>query len=212
MNKPLRKNYNYLLILLPLLGSILGQVWAQPSMPEVRTSLQSVSASPTNLWIENFTLLNGTVAGSGNIPWTAQYTGPGQASQRFAVYGNEFRVNNITGNGSATWRSGIIDIAGKTDVQISIDVRSGVTGNGSLNEEDYIGLYYKIDAGAEQLIWQKRGAINNNSNLYGTVTKDSLSGSTVQIIIKAKATATNEFYFFDNIIVTGVDPVAKNAH
>ncbi|MBO9561277.1 MAG: hypothetical protein J7621_00830 [Niastella sp.] len=217
MNKPLRNNYKYLLALSLLIGSF-DHVLAKPFKPGVGTRLQPVvvKTNPVNLWVENFTLLNGAVTGSGSMPWTTQYTGPGQASQRFATYGNEFRINNITVNGTGTWRSGIIDIAGKTDVQISIDVRSGVTGNGSLDDDnsehyDYISVLYKIDGGAEQLIWQKRGAINNNSNLYGTITKDSLSGTTLQVIVRARATATDEFYFFDNVIVTGVNPAAVDA-
>lgn len=217
MKQPLHKNCRYLLMV-PLLIISFDQVCAEPSVPGISKKLQpvAVKTNQVNLWVENFTLLNGTVAGTGNVPWTTQYTGPGQASQRFAVNGNEFRVNNITVNGTGTWRSGIIDIAGKTDVQISIDVRSGVTGNGSLDDDnsehyDYISLYYKIDGGVEQLIWQKRGAINNNSNLYGTITKDSLSGTTLQVIVRARATATDEFYFFDNVIVTGINPVAVDA-
>lgn len=217
MNKPLHNNCKYLLTLSLLIGSF-NHTLAELSMPGAGAGLQPlmVKTNPVNLWVENFTYLNGTVTGAGNAPWTTQYTGPGQASQRFATYGNEFRVNNITVNGTGAWRSAIIDIAGKTDVQISIDVRSGVTGNGSLDDDnsdhyDYISLYYKIDGGAEQLIWQKRGAINNNSNLYGTITKDSLNGSTLQVIVRARATATDEFYFFDNVIVTGVNPIAVDA-
>jgi hypothetical protein len=205
MHEFLRKGPQYLLSL-SLFTLWSGQLLAMPGLKTV----------PVDFWTANFTLSNGTVTGSGATPWTTVYTGPGQAAQRFAVYNNEFRVNNITVNGTGAWTSGSINIAGKTQVKISVDLRSGVTGNGSLDNDnsdhyDYICLYYKIDNGAEQLVWQKRGAINSNSATSTTVTKDSLSGSTLRIIIRARATATDEFYFFDNVKVAGVDQVPVDA-
>lgn len=212
----LPKHAQYLLPLLLALCS--DRVWAGPGMPEGGRKQQAhpVTTTPADFWTESFALANGTLTGTGATPWTTQYTGPGQASQRFAVFNNEFRVNNITVNGTGTWTSGSINITGKTNVAIAIDVRSGVTGNGSLDDDnsehyDYISFYYKIDNGTEQLFWQKRGAINSNSPINTTITKDSLSGSTLQIIVRARATATDEFYFFDNVTVSGTDQVIIDA-
>lgn len=212
----LPKHAQYLLPLLLALCS--DRVWAGPGMPEGGRKQQAhpVTTTPADFWTESFALANGTLTGTGATPWTTQYTGPGQASQRFAVFNNEFRVNNITVNGTGTWTSGSINIAGKANVAIAIDVRSGVTGNGSLDDDnsehyDYISLYYKIDGGAEQLFWQKRGAINSNSPINTTITKDSLNGSTLQIVVRARATATDEFYFFDNVTVSGTDQVTIDA-
>ena len=92
------------------------------------TAVKAQATTPVDFWTENFTLANGATTGS-SAAWTTQYTGPGQASQRFAVYNNEFRVNNITVNGVGTWTSGSINIAGKSRVKIAADLRSGVTGN-----------------------------------------------------------------------------------
>ncbi|NII25372.1 hypothetical protein HB364_09785 [Pseudoflavitalea sp. X16] len=216
MYTTLPKHPTYLLPV--LLALCCGRVWAGPGMPvgSGKQSPHTLKTTPADFWAEQFALSNGTLSGTGATPWTTQYTGPGQASQRFAVFSNEFRINNITVNGTGTWTSGSINIAGKTNVAIAIDVRSGVTGNGSLDDDnsehyDYLSLYYKIDGGAEQLFWEKRGAINNNSSINTTITKDSLSGSMLQIIVRARATATDEFYFFDNVAVSGTDQVTIDA-
>ncbi|MDO6429444.1 hypothetical protein Q4E93_02515 [Flavitalea sp. BT771] len=44
-----------------------------------------------------------------------------------------------------------------------------------------------------------------------TADRGAPSGSTLQLIIRAKATATSEFYYFDNVKVAGVVQSTVNA-
>jgi len=168
-------------------------------------------SQPVTIWLENFTYPDGTTSGSVATPWSVTNTSPSKNSV-FAVYNNEFRANNITINGLGTWASGIIDITGKTNVNISVDIRSagGLTAD-STTHTDYLSLYYKIDGGAEVLFSDNKGKINNNATVNTTVSIGSLSGRTLQIIIRAKATATSEFYYFDNIKVSGLTSIDATA-
>jgi len=166
---------------------------------------------PVTIWLENFTYPDGTASGSVAMPWSVTNTSPSKNSV-FAVYNNEFRANNITINGLGTWTSGIIDIIGKTNVNISVDIRSagGLTAD-STAHTDYLSLYYKIDGGAEVLFSDNKGKINNNATFNTTVSVGALSGSMLQIVIRAKATATSEFYYFDNVKVSGQTSIDATA-
>ena len=164
-----------------------------------------------NLWVENFSLPNGTTADADTTSaWTSAVT---YSHAVFGVYNNEFNVNNISVNGVGTWTSGPISIAGKINVQLSADVRSaGGLENDATVHSDYLRFYYKVDGGAEVLFSDLGGIINNNSTTNSTVASTgTISGATIQIIIRAKATATDEFYFFDNVTVAGTDACTANA-
>ncbi len=163
-----------------------------------------------NLWVEDFSLPNGTTADSGATAWSSNVT---YDHAVFGVYNNEFEVNNISINGLGTWASAPISIAGKTNVQVSAAVRSaGSLENDGSVHTDYIRFYYKVDGGAEVLFSDLGGIINNNSTTDSTVlSTGAISGSTVQIIIRAKATATDEFYYFDNVTVMGASTCTGDA-
>jgi len=156
----------------------------------------------SDIWIENFSLPDGATADSGTTAW-ASAASYGKAI--FGVYNNEFQVSNISAGGEGTWTSAPISIAGKTNVALSIDVRSaGGLENDATDHSDYLRCYYKVDGGAEVLFTDLNGKINNNrvvdSTIYAT---GAISGATLQIIIRSRASATNEFYYFDNIRVSG---------
>lgn len=176
------------------------------------TASQSVTvtagaATPSTLWTESFTLANNTTA-SGT--WSST-----TSAGVFSVQSNEFRVTNIGTSGEGVWTSGSISIAGKSSVTISAGVRSGVSSGGTLENDgaslDYVRFYYKINGGAETLFNQQLGTINSNSTSNTTVTVGSLAGSTLEVIIRARATAADEFYYFDNVQVNGTAQSTVNA-
>jgi hypothetical protein len=177
------------------------------------TSSQSVqvtagSSAPVSIWTENFSLADSTAADAGTTSWTTQNTGAGM----FGVKTNEFKVSNIGASAEGTWTSGIINISGKTNVAVSIDVRSGVASGGALENSgsslDYIRLYYKINGGAEILFGERLGTINSNSSTPTNINIASLAGTNLQVVIRARTTASDEIYFFDNVVVTGVNGAA----
>ncbi|MDO6429447.1 hypothetical protein Q4E93_02530 [Flavitalea sp. BT771] len=173
------------------------------------TASQSVTVSSgiTSLWLENFTFANGTISDAGTTPWSVQSTPSGSV---FSVQNNEFRVSN-TGTGTGTesvWASGTIDISGKTNVSISAGIRSSVTNNAAMNTSgstmDYLRFYYKINGGSEVLFSETLAAVNNHSTTNTTISVGSLSGTNLQIIVRARATGSDEFYYFDNVQVSAI--------
>lgn len=163
---------------------------------------------PVSIWNENFSLPDSTITDNGTTGWTTQNTGAGM----FAVKTNEFKISNVGAAAEGTWTSGSINISGKTNVAISVDIRSGVTGGGALENSgsslDYIRLYYKINGGAEILFGERLGTINSNSSTATIINIASLAGSDLQVVIRARTTASDEIYFFDNVQVTGVNGAA----
>ncbi|MBS1565159.1 MAG: T9SS type A sorting domain-containing protein, partial [Bacteroidetes bacterium] len=155
--------------------------------------------------IEDFSLADGTTSDAGTTAWTSSVS---HSKAVFSVSSGQFKVNNTSINGEGIWSSAIVSIAGKTGVQLSVDLRSAVDPGGKLdndgsNHADYIRLWYKVDGGAEIPFGDFNGSINANSATTTTViSSNAISGSTVQIIIRAKATATDEYYFFDNVKIS----------
>ncbi|WP_149696407.1 hypothetical protein, partial [Chitinophaga sp. CF418] len=169
-------------------------------------SVTSGTAAATNTWVEDFTLSNGTSVDNGTTAWSVTTT----SGSTFSVASNEFKVSGIGTSSEGVWTSGSINIAGKTNVSISINTRSAVSGSAVMNDTgtymDYIRFYYKLNGGAEVLFAEKKSAINSHSTTNSTVSIAGLSGSNLQIIVKARASGSDEFYYFDNVKVTAVDP------
>ncbi|WP_143150765.1 hypothetical protein, partial [Chitinophaga sancti] len=171
------------------------------------TSTQSVTvtndgATASTMWNEDFTLANGVTVDNGATAWSVTYP----SGSLFSVLNNEFRISGIGTTGEGAWTSGVMDISGKTNVSIGANVRSAVTGGAVMNDTgtyaDYIRFYYKIDGGAEVLFAEKKSAVNNHSTTSSYVsTPTMLSGSTLQLVIRARATGTDEFYYVDNVKV-----------
>ncbi|HJT74780.1 MAG TPA: hypothetical protein VJ720_12190, partial [Chitinophaga sp.] len=170
-------------------------------------SVTSGSATPTDTWVEDFSLANGTTTDNGTTAWSVQYP----SGALFSVNNNIFRASGTGTTTPAVWTSGTISISGKTNVNISAGIRSAITGDAVMNGEDgtygdYVRFYYKLNGGSEVLFAEKKGIINNHSTSLTGISVAGLSGSTLQIIIKVKVTGTDEFYYIDNIKVNAIDP------
>ncbi|WP_344812477.1 hypothetical protein, partial [Chitinophaga oryziterrae] len=170
-------------------------------------TVASGTASQTDFWVEDFTLSDGVTTDNGTTSWTS--TKP-TSSSLFSVLSNSFRTSG-TGLADGVWSSAVVNIAGKTNVKVSADCRSAVLNssvvmNSSGDLMDYLRFYYKLNGGAEVLFAEKDGTINNHSTTYTNVSLSGLSGNTLQIIVRGRATGTDEFYYFDNVKMAGVDP------
>ena len=73
--------------------------------------------------------------------------------------------------------------------------------DGDENKEpsDFIAAYYIVDGGAPVKFGELFGNIAPQS-----FTATDVMGSTLQIVIEADVSFTNEFYFFDNVMVSGL--------
>jgi trimeric autotransporter adhesin len=177
---------------------------------DTATVLQSTGTTGF-LWSEDFNIANGTTSVSGDSSWSVT-SSPGSAV--FAVNSNQFRASNTGTTGESVWASGVINIAGKTNVSITAGVRSSITGSAVMNEDgeyrDYIQFFYKLNGGAEVKFAEKKGIINSHSTTLSPVSIASLSGNTIQIIVRARATGSDEFYHFDNMQLSATTPAAGN--
>jgi hypothetical protein len=170
------------------------------------TATVSLPAS-SSLWLETFGQSNGTTSDNGTSPWSVQYAPPGSI---FSVQNNEFEVSNsglIGTTNESVWASGVIDISGKTNVSISANIRSAVSPGAALDSSgpymDYLRFYYKLNGGPEVLFFENIAAVNFNSTVNTLISSGLLNGNTLQIIIRARATGSDEFFYFDNIQVWG---------
>ncbi|OQP64307.1 hypothetical protein A3860_20250 [Niastella vici] len=180
------------------------------------TVTQSNTVSST--WLEDFTLANGTTADAGTTPWT---TSVNPSTALFSVLNNEFRVSNSSTNTGAegVWTSGAINITGKTNAAISATVRSAVINGAVMNTDplygDYIRFYYKLNNGTEVLFAEKTAGINNHSTTPTpvSISLSGLNASTLQIVVRAKATGNDEFYYFDDVqaIASGPSNITASA-
>ncbi len=156
-----------------------------------------------NLWFEDFALSNGTTVDNGATAWST--TTP--SGSTFAVSNNEFKISGQGTTGESVFTSAVLNITGKTGIGIAADLRSAITGSAVMNETgtyaDYVKFYYKLNGGAEVLFAEKRSDINNHSASYTNVSVNGISGTSLQIVIRARATGTDEFYYVDNLKVTG---------
>lgn len=164
----------------------------------------SVSASAVStFWVEDFTgLSNGATSDADATAWSTSVTGSGT----YSVQSNEYRTSFSGSQGVGIWTSQAIDISSKANVTFSVDLRSAVASSSDAFETaDYIRVYYKLNGGAETLVYEDLAGIGTTTNTTGSVTvnSSSINGSTLQIIIKTSNSDPTERYFFDNIIVSG---------
>jgi hypothetical protein len=153
-------------------------------------SLQgTIHAGPT-LWKETFDdQANGATYDTGDTAWTLT-----QNSHNFYVQGGKLVMND--GGSEGYFITEEIDITGKT-VEVSLDLYS----NNQLEiDQDYVKLYYKVNNGPEMLIGEKKGIQSTPTTIktppYG------ITGNTLKLVIRAKVTWYDEFYYMDNLSVT----------
>lgn len=176
-----------------------------------QVSVTMSSTSTGTVWLEDFTLANGTTSDAGTTAWSVT-TNP--STTLFSVLNNEIRISNSTATGQGVWTSGVMNITGKSNITISAAVRSSIINNAVMNATgeyaDYIRFYYKLDNGAEVLFDEKLGVINNHSTTNTPISVSGLNGTSLQIVVRARATGNDEFYYFDNVQVVGTTPTGIN--
>jgi hypothetical protein len=103
----------------------------------------------------------------------------------------------------AVWRSDPIAIASVSPVKVSVNLQEP----SSLENNDYIRVYYSINGGPEILFTTNGNNTDDFANVTATVT--NLSGNTLQIIIRCRNNENNEYYYIDNLSVRQVTAVAE---
>lgn len=161
--------------------------------------------APAVFWLEDFTFPNGTVSDPGSTPWTATTTGTGT----YSVQNNEFKTS-FSGQSEGVWSTGAINIAGKTSTVLSVDLRSETASSSDAFENaDYVRVYYKLNNGAETLVYEDIAGIGSTTTGTSatTITASIPVGDSVRIVIRTSDSDPTERYFFDNVKLTGISGV-----
>ncbi|MEM1128723.1 MAG: DUF5060 domain-containing protein [Bacteroidota bacterium] len=146
-------------------------------------------------WLEAFDdLPAGTTNDPGETAWSVT-NAPSQGT--FATRNDRFEVSNTRALG--TWRSEVWSIAG-APVDVSLVVQSTGNMEKSGNAADELRITYRLDGGAEQDLFVRKGKFNNGQ--ARVVSASNLAGNTLELIIRGKTTAPGEVYSWDDVSVT----------
>lgn len=160
--------------------------------PDPPTATPVSPSEPSIIWQETFDeLSNGTDQDGGDTAWSSA------GSLNFGVTAGRFGTDGYTA-GEVIWVSEPISIEGYDVVSLSADIFSDGVLETSGVYQDYLRLYYKIDGGNELLIAENLGGFDDT-----TVSLSDLSGSTIEIVIRAKTTGGSESYSWDNVTISG---------
>ncbi|MBS0011248.1 MAG: hypothetical protein KFF49_07550, partial [Bacteroidales bacterium] len=146
------------------------------------------------IWLETFPEADDTYPDPEGR-WTLST--PDGNNGTFGIKSNSIVANNIYW-GPAIWTSEAIDISSAGKVYISLDIRETGTMEA---DQDSISLYYRLDGGPEILWGSETDDFDGNSGAWVTKTISNLSGSTLQIIVKMRNGAADEFHYLDNVAV-----------
>lgn len=162
----------------------------------------NITSTTANVWVENFEDNNlYATSDNGTTAWSKWNNSSNSYSK--VVSGNGGKVFESS-NGDAKWYSESIDISNASNVGVTVDLGS-VQGNyleSSGSYVDYVKVYYRINGGSWTLF-------STNAQTYGEITgiisagASNLSGNTLEVKVWMHSTASNEYYFVDNVKVTG---------
>jgi gliding motility-associated-like protein len=166
----------------------------------IGSSVYCYIPGPTRVWLEDFTLANGTTVDAGATAWTRTMGATPTASA--SVQTNQFEVTGAN-NGSVTWLSQSINIAPYTaGVLLSVNLSEA----GTLDANDSILTSYSLNGGPFTP-FAVNGAIADDFT-NAVATHGPLIGNTVQIMIRARYdnnSPNTEIYRWDNVHVYGND-------
>ncbi len=159
----------------------------------------------TMIWLEEFTMANGTTVDVGPTAWTRTLGTP--APNYAQVQNNLFEWSGIN-NAQATWLSQSINIAAFTaGVNLSVNLAE----NGTMDANDSILVYYRLNGGP--LTPFAVNPFRADDFTTAVSTSGPMIGTTVEIVVRVHydgASPTSELYRIDNVMVFGNDFVANS--
>jgi hypothetical protein len=160
-------------------------------------------AQTTTIWQEDFTYSDGTITGEGSPSGVASWTAEGyNGNSGITVYNNALLATRSSSGNRDTWETDLsIDISAYADVEISLDV----FGFGDMESSDYLRVYYNLDNTGWQF-FSNNGNLNDNNWSPVVASQTGLNGTSLSIRIVMVNSSTDEYYYADNIVVTGTPP------
>jgi len=145
-----------------------------------------VSDGDKSPWIETFEQANGTQSHGAPTSWLAK-----RASGRFEVSGGRLMINGAGEEG--VFETAEIILSRGTH-KVSLEVQTG----GGVDSGDYVRLYRILDEGSPVLIGEPiKGKTTGTQVIQGS----NISGSRLKLRIVSKVSASDEFFFLDNLKV-----------
>ncbi|MDN5216791.1 hypothetical protein QQ020_32270, partial [Fulvivirgaceae bacterium BMA12] len=173
-------------------GVMLCILLINPPAVAANTYGDDLTCTP-NVWVENFNnWSNGTTQDNGSTGWSRDISNTNlNNDDHVEVRNKRFSFNDT--DGEAVWRSEVINISAYVDLLLTVDLSA----SGSLEDADYIRVYYKLNGGPEKIL--QKGSQKNFFDPIEANTVFPLNGNTLQIVVRARNSAENEFYYFDNV-------------
>lgn len=150
-------------------------------------------------WVEDS---DGLATGITNQGWPTSWTTA--RGGIFRVVADRLEINGSGGEGVFT--SSVIDISGGS-VNLSLSVQGAGGLDASGGSLDYVRWYIKINGGPETLIKQVSGALAAT-----TWTTNGITGTSLQIVIRALVTASDEFYYLDDLRITNIARISPTVN
>jgi len=173
--------------------------------------LAFVSNAQVTIWTEDFSYTNDVTTGQGN-PAITTWTADGVSSVWFSnawikvnssngvLEGKRTTGSNFVGSWAVeNWEinSGDpIEISGYQDVSVTVDLSSAVDGT-----DDYVKVQYSLDGNTNWVNFA--GSPFNGDFGSATATVSGLNGNLLYLKIVLHNTASGDYYYADNIVVSG---------
>lgn len=142
------------------------------------------SKQDTAPWSETFEQADGTQSHGSPTSWKVE-----REKGTFQVAGNRLMINGAGGEG--VFETAEIALP-RGVVDVSLDVQS----RGGLDSGDEVKLFIIVDGGKPELVDQEiKGSLNDSRTLSQT----GIKGKTIKLRIESEVSASDEFYFFDNL-------------
>ena len=142
------------------------------------------SKQDTAPWSETFEQKDGTTSHGAPTSWKAE-----RKEGTFAVTGNRLMING-KGEEGVFETAEILVPSGNADV--SLEVQSG----GGLDSSDSVKFYIIVEGGKPELVGEDlEGAIEGTK----TLSKTGIKAKKIKLRIESEVSASDEFYFFDNL-------------
>ena len=140
-------------------------------------------------WIEAFTLPNGTKTDGPPTSWTST-----RSAGVFQVNSNRLTINGAGNEG--VFETAELSIAGGS-VEVSLEVQAA-GGLDAGSNPDYVQFYKIVDGGQPELIGREiQGGFAGTQVLAAT----GITGDKLKLRIATKVSASDEYYYFDNLAV-----------
>ncbi|MFY0650643.1 MAG: hypothetical protein JXQ96_01355, partial [Cyclobacteriaceae bacterium] len=156
----------------------------------------SNDATSSVIWDENFDLANGTTEDTGGSDaWSRVWSDDDGYAQ---VEDGVFEVNNS--DTEVVWTSETININGQDHIDISWELNES---GDHESDADYLRVYYQLDGGANVALTNGLQAGNFSDPINATASFENTGATSLVLIAEIKNTSSSEYYFVDDIVVTG---------